>query len=244
MIINFALLFFSAFLAGAVALVVPQWNEQNFKRLLIFAGSYLFSITILHIFPELFADSGSAYYMGMYILLGFLLQQILEFMSSGIEHGHIHTHSHGHGNTVTTLMIGLFLHAFLEGTLLSKQPELSGHHHGSETLLIGIILHKIPEAFALVAVLLTRLKKGMVLGLLVLFSLASPLGMLSTDLLYYQSVIGPETVNILFGLVAGGFLHISTTIIFESSPQHKFQLQKLLIILFAAGLAMLTEYVI
>jgi len=241
--INFLLLFIAALSAGLVALNVPRWNDNSFKMALIFAGSYLFSITILHIFPELFADRGSAYYMGLYILLGFLLQQILEFMSSGIEHGHIHDHG-GEKNTVFTLMIGLFLHAFLEGTLLSKQPELSGHHHGSETLLIGIIIHKIPEAFALTAVLLTRLKKKAVYILLIIFALASPLGMLSTDLLFHGEIIDQRTINILFGLVAGGFIHISTTIIFESSPQHKFQLRKLLIIIIAALLAIFSEYII
>ena len=183
--------------------------------------------------------------MGLYILLGFLLQQVLDFMSSGIEHGHIHDHgSHGMGNSVWTLMIGLFLHAFLEGTLLSKQPMLAGHHHGSETLLIGMILHKMPEAFALVAVLMSRLNRMGIILLLVLFSLASPLGMVSTDFLYDQQLIGRGTLNILFGLVAGGFLHISTIILFESSPQHRFHLQKLLIILLASGIAILTEFFI
>jgi len=242
--VNFLLLFIAALSAGLVALNVPKWNESSFKMALVFAGAYLFSITILHIFPELFADNGSAYYMGLYILLGFLLQQILEYMSSGIEHGHIHQHHGAEKNTVFTLMIGLFLHAFLEGTLLSKEPELSGHHHGSETLLIGIIIHKIPEAFALTAVLLTRMKKRTVFILLVIFALASPLGMLSTDLLYHGDIIDERTINILFGLVAGGFIHISTTIIFESSPQHKFQLKKLLIIIFAALLAIFSEYII
>jgi zinc transporter ZupT len=243
--VSFMLLFFSAFLAGMVALITSKWKERDFKLVLVFAGSYLFSITILHILPELFADRDSAYFMGLYILLGFLLQLVLVFMSSGIEHGHIHQHSsHGVGNSVWTLMAGLFLHAFLEGTLLSKEPSLSGHHHGSKTLLIGIILHKIPEAFALVAVLLTRMKKHKVLFLLILFSLASPLGMLSTELLYFQDVIGQQTIDILFGLVAGGFLHISTMIFFESNPQHRFQLHKLLIILLAAMLAILSEYII
>jgi zinc transporter ZupT len=243
--VSFILLFLSAFLAGLVALMTTKWRERDFKLILVFAGSYLFSITILHILPELFADRDHAYFMGLYILLGFLLQQILVFMSSGIEHGHIHQHSsHGIGNSVWTLMAGLFLHAFLEGTLLSKEPSLSGHHHGSETLLIGIILHKIPEAFALVAVLLGRLDKMKVFYLLILFALASPLGMISTEVLYNQELIGQETINILFGLVAGGFLHISTMIFFESSPHHQFQLHKLLIILFAAGLAILSEYII
>src|SRR5690554_10162 len=243
--LSFTLLFFAAFLAGMVALTASKWRERDFKLVLVFAGSYLFSITILHILPELFADRVLAYSMGLYVLLGFLLQQVLVFMSSGIEHGHIHQHSsHGMGNSVWTLMIGLVLHAFLEGTLLSKEPSLTGHHHGSETLLIGIILHKIPEAFALVAVLLTRISKYKTLLLLFVFALASPLGMVSTELLYHQNIIGREFTNILFGLVAGGFLHISTMIFFESSPQHKFQFHKLLIILFAAGLAILSEYVI
>lgn len=243
--LSFTLLFFAAFLAGMVALTASKWRERDFKLVLVFAGSYLFSITILHILPELFADRVLAYSMGLYVLLGFLLQQVLVFMSSGIEHGHIHQHSsHGMGNSVWTLMIGLVLHAFLEGTLLSKEPSLTGHHHGSETLLIGIILHKIPESFALVAVLLTRVSKYKTLLLLVMFALASPLGMVSTELLYHQNVIGREFTNILFGLVAGGFLHISTMIFFESSPQHKFQFHKLLIILLAAGLAIMSEYVI
>lgn len=228
-----------------VALLSSKWKVRDFKRVLVFAGSYLFSITILHIFPELFADRASAYFMGLYVLLGFLLQQVLVFMSSGIEHGHIHDHTEtGMRNSVWTLMVGLFLHAFLEGTLLSKEPSLSGHHHGSETLLIGIIMHKIPEAFALVAVLLTRMKKMGVFVLLLIFSMASPLGMLSTEMLYHQDIIGRETINMLFGLVAGGFLHISTMIFFESSPQHRFHLHKLLITLLAAGLAILAEYVI
>jgi zinc and cadmium transporter len=242
---SFLLLFFTAFLTGMAALLTSKWREKDFKLVLVFAGSYLFSITILHILPELFADKAFAYSMGLYILLGFLLQQVLVFMSSGIEHGHIHQHSsHGMGNSVWTLMAGLVLHAFLEGTLLSKEPSLTGHYHGSETLLIGIILHKIPESFALVAVLLTRLNKLKTFWLLIIFALASPLGMLSTELMYHQNIIGREFINILFGLVAGGFLHISTMIFFESSPQHKFQFHKLMIILFAAGLAILSEYVI
>lgn len=239
------ILFFAAMGAGLFAILVPGWNEKSFKLALIFAGAYLFAITILHIFPELFANQESAYFMGLYILLGFLLQQVLDFMSSGIEHGHIHDHKgHGGGNTVWTLMIGLFLHAFLEGTLLSKQPMLTGHHHGSETLLIGVIMHKMPEAFALVAVLMTRLNKVSTIILLVLFALASPLGMVAANSLYDRSLIGRETLDILFGLVAGGFLHISTIIFFESSPQHRFQLHKLLIILLASVLAILTEFII
>ncbi|WP_186755800.1 ZIP family metal transporter [Echinicola salinicaeni] len=243
MIGKFLILFFSALIAGLLAYAVPKWKEKSFKLILVFAGSYLFSITVLHILPELFANRDSAYYMGLYVLIGFLLQQVLEFLSSGIEHGHIHHHGTGK-NTVWMVMIGLSLHAFLEGTLLSQQPSLSGHHHGTESLLLGIIMHKAPAAFALVAVLMNNLKRNMVLLLLLIFALASPMGMLSSQFLFAKNIMGAETIDILFGLVAGGFLHISTTIFFESSPHHKFHLNRLLLSILAALLAIATEYLI
>lgn len=243
MIGNFLILFLSALIAGLLAYAMPQWKEKSFKLILVFAGSYLFSITVLHILPELFANKDSAYYMGLYVLIGFLLQQVLEFLSSGIEHGHIHHHGTGK-NTVWMVMIGLSLHAFLEGTLLSQQPSLSGHHHGTESLMLGIIMHKAPAAFALVAVLMNNLKRNKVLMLLLVFALASPLGMLSSQFLFAQNILGTEAIDLLFGLVAGGFLHISTTIFFESSPHHKFHLNRLLLSLLAALLAIATEYLI
>lgn len=256
MTINFLLLFFTALFAGGLAYFIPSWEERYFKLVLVFAGSYLFAITVLHILPELFVDSGDPTRMGLYILLGFLLQQILALLSTGVEHGHIHHPSHNHSSTnagIWTIMIGLFMHAFLEGTLLSHDGVLlnqmhdhgdhshHAHHHGNNNLLFGILLHKGPEAFALVAVLMTSLKKRWVLSLLVIFSLASPLGMLLSSHLYESRLLGGETLNIFYGMVAGGFLHISTTIFFESSPDHRFYFNKVLISILAFGLAISLE---
>ncbi|MCH7403266.1 zinc permease [Belliella kenyensis] len=250
MLFNFLLLFFTALIAGGLAYFLPNWQERYFKLVLVFAGSYLFAITVMHILPELFVGTEDARFMGLYILLGFLLQQILELLSSGVEHGHIHHHGHHHGieSGVWTLMIGLFLHAFLEGTLLSHDGMLAlhdhshdghhhHHHHGSNNLLFGIMLHKGPEAFALVAVLMTALKKRWVLALLVIFALASPLGMWASSFLYETDLIGRGALNVFYGMVAGGFLHISTTIFFESSPDHRFHLNKVIISMIAFGLA-------
>ena len=79
MALNFILLFFTALLAGLLVFVTPALKEKYFKLVLVFAGSYLFSITILHILPELFSGSYNPSRMGVYILIGFLLQQLLEF---------------------------------------------------------------------------------------------------------------------------------------------------------------------
>ncbi|MFC0262441.1 ZIP family metal transporter [Fontibacter flavus] len=255
MALNFTLLFVTAMLAGGLAYFIPSWEEKYFKLVLVFAGSYLFAITVLHILPELFVESSNPTRMGLYILLGFFIQQILALLSTGVEHGHIHHPSHQHAANVGvwTIMIGLFLHAFLEGTLLGNEGSLlahdhdhSGHdhhhhHHSGGNLLFGILLHKGPEAFALVAVLMSAMKKRWIFLLLIIFALASPLGMLLSNWMYESKVLGGESLNIFYGIVAGGFLHISTTIFFESSPDHRFYLNKVLVSMFAFGLAILLE---
>lgn len=248
--LNFILLFVTALIAGSLVFIAPNFRDKYFKMVLVFAGSYLFSITILHIIPELFDNGYNSGRMGLYILIGFLLQQLLEFWSSGIEHGHIHRHESETSKGVWTLMLGLFIHAFLEGTLLSHGSVMdgggneSGHLHSNNTVLMGIILHKGPAAFALAAVLSGSLSKKWTLILLTIFALASPMGMISSAFLFEQGILQKEGVGILYGLVTGGFLHISTTIFFESSPHHQFQLNKLLVSFAAAGLAIVSEYLI
>lgn len=248
--LNFLLLFFTAMIAGLLVFFAPAFRERYFKLVLVFAGSYLFSITILHIIPELFSSGYNSGRMGLYILLGFLLQQLLEFWSSGIEHGHIHKHSSETSKGVITLMVGLFIHAFLEGTLLShssvvtEEAIASAHAHSDKTILLGIIMHKGPAAFALTAVLSASLSKRWSILLLTVFALASPMGMLSSSFFISNGILSKEGIGLLYGLVTGGFLHISTTIFFESSPHHKFQLNKLMVTFLAAALAMASEYLV
>ncbi len=248
--LNFILLFITAMGAGSLVFFAHEFRDKYFKLVLVFAGSYLFSITILHILPELFDSGYNSGKMGLYILCGFLLQQLLEYWSSGVEHGHIHKHHSHTGKGVWTIMLGLFIHAFLEGTLLSHgnfvgEDSLQlGHEHSNNTILLGILMHKGPAAFALAAVLSSTLSKKTTLILLFIFALASPVGMLSSASLFENGILQKEGIGILYGLVAGGFLHISTTIFFESSPHHKFQLNKLLVSFMAAGLAFVSEYLI
>jgi zinc transporter ZupT len=244
--LNFLLLFLTAMGAGSLVFLAPKFKDKYFKLVLVFAGSYLFAITVLHLLPELFSSGFDSGKMGLFILIGFLLQQILEFLSSGIEHGHIH-HHHGESKSgVITVMLGLFIHAFLEGTLLSHDNLIgvgsAAHVHGSKSVLIGIVMHKGPAAFALAAVLSNSLSKKWTLILLIIFAMASPLGMFSSSFLFESGILQKEGIGMLYGLVVGGFLHISTTIFFESSPHHTFHWNKLLVSFFAAGLAIASEY--
>ncbi len=244
MIADVLILFSIALAAGLVAFYVPKINDGSYKLLLVFAGSYLFSITIIHILPELFHASSSPGYIGIFVLVGFFLQQSLEFFSSGVEHGHIHTHDKGHSHTESSawiVLVALFAHSFLEGGLLAH-PRTIEHHHDSNTLLWGIALHKAPEAFALMSVLLCEVKaKWKALILLTIFALASPLGLYFSNYLLVNDWMSSQAFSILFAVVSGNFLHISTTIVFESSLDHKFNARKMGVAVIAAVLAVLAE---
>lgn len=246
MIANILILFSIALVAGLVAFYIPKISSGSYKLLLVFAGSYLFSITIIHIFPELFSESANPGIIGICVLMGFFIQQGLEFLSSGVEHGHIHVHEKHHQHKESSailVLVALCIHAFLEGGLLAH-PRTVTHHHDSNTLLWGIVLHKAPEAFALMSVLLCEVKsKGKALFLLLIFAAASPLGLYMSDYLLANETMSSQAFTFLFAIVSGNFLHISTTIVFESSLDHKFNAKKMSVALLAALLAVLAELV-
>ena len=91
MAISVLVLLLAGLLPGLAVFFVPAMEQQRFKTLLAFSGAYLFSITVIHILPELF-EARSIVNTGIFVLAGFFLQMILEYFSSGIEHGHIHNH--------------------------------------------------------------------------------------------------------------------------------------------------------
>jgi len=96
MILKLVVLFFTPLLSGLLIYLVPKGNPSSFRLLLVFAGSYLFAITVIHILPELYQQSAGIELIGVFVLAGFFLQQLLEYFTSGIEHGHLHTHDHDH----------------------------------------------------------------------------------------------------------------------------------------------------
>lgn len=246
MLTDILILFVVALAAGTFAFYVPRVNNGNYKLALVFAGAYLFAITIIHILPELFHQAVQPEYIGMFVLAGFFLQQGLEFLSTGVEHGHIHVHESGHQHRESSAILvlaALGIHSLLEGGLLAH-PKTVEHHHDTNTLLWGILLHKAPEAFALMSILLCELKsKVRAFFYLTLFAAASPLGLYLNDFLLNTEALSPRAFTFLFALVSGNFLHISTTIVFESSLDHKFNARKTGVAVLASIVAVVAELV-
>ncbi|MGV3507752.1 MAG: ZIP family metal transporter [Sphingobacteriaceae bacterium] len=225
------LLFASCFMGGVAIFLFKKDNSQRLKLILSFSGAYLFAITILHLIPEVYHDGDHS--IGLFVLGGFLFQILLEQFSEGIEHGHIHKHNHDHYAFPYGIMFSLCLHAFLEGMPLAK-----GHHN---ELLFGIGLHHIPASFALASVLMqNKISKKPIILLLILFSLMSPLGYLFSEGLSNGSIGDLDKYfDRIMGIVIGIFLHISTTILFESSVDHHFNIRKLVAVLAGIAIALL-----
>lgn len=253
MTIKLSVLFFTPLLAGLMVFLVPSAKGNSFKMLLVFAGSFLFSITVTHILPELYRQHSDVELIGVFVLAGFFLQQLLEYFTSGIEHGHIHTHDHDHSHHHThhdhtvsaiVLLVALCVHAFLEGSMLA-QPVTSSFGRDMNGVLIGIALHRAPAAFALMTVLAAQLhsRKKAIPHLLV-FSLAAPIGLFISTYFVESNVLTDTGLIYLYALVSGNFLHISTTIVFESSPEHRFNAKKLAVAVTGALVAVGAEYLI
>lgn len=196
-------------------------NKKNLKLLLAFSGAFLLSLTVIHLLPEVYSKHNHK--TGIFIMIGILFQIILEYFSKGAEHGHVHGHEKI-SKMPWALFISLCLHALLEGFPV-------GHHHD---LAVGIAIHHFPIAIILTSFFIqANLNKKLLLAFMVCFALMTPLGTYISILLPFLNNYYTEITAVVIGIL----FHISSTIIFESSEGHKFNLAKISIIILGVILA-------
>jgi len=228
------LLLLSSIVLGAVCFFLFRLHEPaHIKLLNAFTGAYLLSLTLLHLLPELYHEHPgspvrSDLLIGALILAGFFTQILLDIISMGVEHGHAH---HIHNRMPWGVVGGLCLHAFVEAMALGKA---STHYDPAsrKMLLYSIVLHNFPVSIALLGMLVqTGMPRARAIGFLAVFAAMGPLGMT----LSAHTVLASHTRE-LMAFVIGIFMHISTTILFESSDVHKFNFAKLGAIAVGTGL--------
>jgi hypothetical protein len=229
-----ALILFGSALIGGLAVKLMNGRTINLNLPLIFAGSFLFAITVIHILPELFSISESPRRIAIFVLVGFFFQRLLEYFSRGVEHGHAHAHASDRGIDRFYIVMALVIHAMLEGALLTHESPFHQQHE-SHSLLMGVALHHIPAAFALMVTMAASRWKWFIL---VVFAASAPAGMFLSHAVTFSF----DFLLVLFALVCGSFLHISTTIFVESSPEHRFGFLKLITSVAGAGVAVLAEF--
>jgi zinc and cadmium transporter len=236
---EFIILILLPFLSGGLSFFLHTKQAQIVRFLLTISGGFLFGTVMLHLFPEVFEEHSSA---GIFILIGFFIQLILEKFSEGVEHGHLHLelpdgHDHGHDHThyhkkswVTAigLLVSLSIHSILEGLPLAQltYTDISDLRHNA--LFLAVLVHKIPTSIAFVAVLnQTGIQKKWIILLLLWYTIMTPTGAFLGSLLHTSLGTYSLSTTELTALAAGMLLHIASTILFESTEHHKFSFLKI-----------------
>ncbi|WP_411895570.1 ZIP family metal transporter [Winogradskyella sp. A2] len=206
----------------AIAILTKKQKTIGTKLLLSFSGAFLLALTLFDLLPEVY-EHLEAKRTGLFIMCGILLQIILEFFSKGAEHGHVHIHKE-ETRFPWLLFISLCIHSFIEGFPI--------HQHND--MVYGVFIHKIPIAALITVFLLqSNYNKIQVVGFLIFFGTMTPLGTIISN----NTSIAAEYVDIISAVAIGIFLHISTTILFETGEGHKFNLSKLLAIVLGVLIA-------
>lgn len=218
---NYILPLFSVLFGYIIALLLKPKGKKNLKLLLAFSGSFLLSLTVLDLLPEVYEHHEKS--VGIFIMLGILFQIILEFFSKGAEHGHVH----GHDKLMHIpwlLFISLCIHAFLEGFPVVR-------HHD---LAYGIAIHHLPIALILTTFFMNaQLNKTALFFFMFTFALMTPLGTLASETLPILNDYYPQITAVVIGIL----FHISSTIIFETTEGHKFNIAKVSVIILGILLA-------
>lgn len=221
---NYLLLISAVLLSFAFVYISKPRNKGAFKLVLAFSGAFLLALTVFELLPKVYGVS-DAKTVGIFIMLGILLQIFLEFFSKGAEHGHVHLDA-AKTSLPWSLFVSLSLHSLLEGF------PITGH----DAIIYGILIHKVPIACILSIFLLnSQIGLWKALAFITAFSLMTPLGSFIASL----SIIPDSFYAPITALVIGVFFHISTVILFESSEGHQFNLRKILVIVLGIGMAYL-----
>ncbi|HVI47585.1 MAG TPA: ZIP family metal transporter [Chitinophaga sp.] len=230
---SYLILILLATLAGGLIPMLMKRTYANLSiYLLAFTGAFLFGIIIMHLLPEVYHELGHT--AGIYIVLGFFLQVFLQQLSHGMEHGHTHIPGENHHHiAVMPLLLGLSIHAFMEGLPLGFKYD---DQSALPSLMLGVAAHKVPEALTLMTVMIhAHKKKAELWRILFVFAAVTPLAAILAAWMGNRFEVVSQYLLYVVALVIGAFLHISTTIFYESGTKHH-ELSGRKVMAIAAGL--------
>ena len=219
-----------------------------FRWLLTFCGGLLFSTAILHLLPEVLSYGHPN--ENLWLLAGFFMQWMLEKFSAGIEHGHLHSgHDHhcdhpihpmddkstqhrdssAQGGSFRVgsvrywgLILSLSLHGLVEGLPLAGSASLRSSATFWSPLLLGILLHKAPTTFALTALMIQEKARPLLIWVsVIVVASMTPLGMFLGQSMGQAGEGSREILHALMAVATGSFLQIASTILYESSQNHR-----------------------
>jgi zinc and cadmium transporter len=235
MIVLYFILFITVIGSGCLIFVFKTENQKVLKLMLAFSGAFLIGISFFKLVPEVF--STSVRFAGLFVMAGFVIQLLLELITEGVEHGHSHEHHENEKVSPFILLIGLSVHAFLEGTPLVTgvdKPVI-------QSLVTGIIIHNIPISLTLMSLFLHYgCSRPRAIIYLSLFAIMTPFGSIIGNLVQVDSVPAMQHFSTYsIAVVIGIFLHVSTSILFETEQNHQYNIQKFVTILLGIAISFL-----
>ncbi len=248
----FALALFLAAVLGAVLPLFRSWSERGLHALLSISAGVFLGAVFLHFLPALsqgvsgghdhsHAGHGGHGPIGPWAaaLIGFLALFLIEKVwladrtAASVPSDKA---SDPHHLLWVATFVGLFIHASVTGLALSATVEADGDH---VLFLLTFLLHKLTEGFSLATVMrLARLSKMRSFAWLVLFALATPIGMFMGS-----GLVQMDTGwQILSGFAGGTFLYVAACdLLPEVFHGQEKRLPKALLLLFGIGLSALNE---
>ncbi|MEH0007615.1 MAG: hypothetical protein V6Z82_02710 [Flavobacteriales bacterium] len=196
------LLLVASVMVGATLYLLFQAKFQpHLNTILTLSGGFLLAVTLREMLPESYASLGEQ--AAFWVVVGWLIQIVIEFFSQGFEHGHIRHFTEQKGRIVIT---ALLVHAIFDGIPARSHPHF----------LYAVLLHKVPISCMLVGLLVReRVSKMQLILSLGLFAAAAPLGAYLDTLSWFV-----KNQMVILATASGVFLHISATILLESSGKY------------------------
>ncbi|HPF21691.1 MAG TPA: ZIP family metal transporter [Syntrophomonas sp.] len=196
---------FSTSIGAALLFLNKKWRPRHLAYFLGLAAGVMTAVVFFDMLPSALVSGSSKALSG--VVIGLLLM----FLTAGIQHQGIHSTQTlvGLGYMI---MLGIALHDLPEGMAVAL-----GEHMKNRTgmvIALGIGIHNMPEGMAIAApLLMSGMKKSMVLLQTLLISLITPLGTLLGSFLLH---LAPGLMPLMLGIASGVMLYL---VIFQLWPQ-------------------------
>ncbi|MCH3924668.1 MAG: hypothetical protein LKE30_07105 [Bacteroidales bacterium] len=218
-ILSYFLLFVTAIISGYFVILFRK-NERIIKGIEVFGGAFLLAVCFLDLLPNIYLtinpniDANKAIIIGIFVLAGFFLQLILEFMPQ----------NKSKKSSALLLLIGVSIHAFFEGFALVINNKLN------TLLFFGVIIHNIPISIILINSFLSlKISKSKSFILLSLFAIMGILGSIINNIIPIFS----QYSEYILAFVVGILLHVGVSILFDGKEDKKYNFLRLIIVISA-----------
>jgi zinc and cadmium transporter len=212
-------------------------GRRMFSLIVSFSAGALLGDVFIHLLPELAEDGGFTLKISLWILgtiVGFFLLEKYLFWHH--HHGEGEEHEHRTHPFVYNILIGDFIHNFIDGLIIAGAYQLDLRLGLATT--IAVVLHEIPQEIGDFGVLIYG---GFTKYRAVVYNLISAAGAVLGALLAFVFYGLTDALPVLVALGAGSFIYISLADLIPQihKEQNKAGLQLFGFVLGIAAMALL-----